>query len=136
YPHQLSDGSLRIMILITLLLLPEAEKPSIIILDEPEPGVHSSGLEIIASLIQQASFHSQIIIATQSSELLDFFEVDDVVVVNRPEIIIEETSSKISLTNKEKQTIYNRLDQDSLKDWLHEYTLSELWAKNVLGGRP
>ncbi|ETR67994.1 MAG: SMC domain protein [Candidatus Magnetoglobus multicellularis str. Araruama] len=72
YPHQLSDGSLRIMILITLLLLPEAEKPSIIILDEPEPGVHSSGLEIIASLIQQASFHSQIIIATQSSELLDF----------------------------------------------------------------
>jgi len=105
-------------------------------LDEPEPGVHSSDLEIIASLIQQASFHSQIIIATQSSELLDFFEVDDVVVVNRPEIIIEETSSKISLTNKEKQTIYNRLDQHSLKDWLHEYTLSELWAKNVFGGRP
>jgi len=136
YPHQLSDGSLRIMILITLLLLPEAEKPSLFILDEPEPGVHSSGLEIIASLIQQASFHSQIIIATQSSELLDFFEIDDVVVVNRPEIIIEETCQKISLTNKEKQTIYNRLDQHSLKDWLNEYTLSELWAKNVLGGRP
>jgi predicted ATPase len=136
YPHQLSDGSLRIMILITLLLLPEQEMPSLIILDEPEPGVHSSGIEIIASLIQQASLHSQIILATQSSELLDFFEVNDVVVVNRPEITIEETSQRISLTNKEKQTIYNRLDQNSLKEWLQDYTLSELWSKNVLGGRP
>jgi len=95
--------------------------PSIIILDEPEPGVHSSGIEIIASLIKQASLHSQLIIATQSSELLDFFEIDDIVVVNRPDITIEQTSRKISLTGKEKQTIYNRLEQNNLEEWLNEY---------------
>jgi predicted ATPase len=136
YPHQLSDGSLRIMVLITILLLPKDEMPPIIIFDEPEPGVHSSGIEIISSLIKQASLYSQIIIATQSSELLDFFEVDDVVVVNRPEIIIEETNQKISLASEEKQTVYNRLNKNSIEEWLDEYTLSELWAKNVLGGKP
>jgi len=138
YPHQLSDGSLRIMILITLLLLPESEMPSLIILDEPEPGVHSSGIEVIASLIKQASIHSQIIIATQSAELLDYFEVNDVVVVERPQIAIENDgiNQTISITGIDKQTIFTRLDHNKLDDWLTEYPLSELWAKNVLGGRP
>ena len=138
YPHQLSDGSLRIMILITLLLLPESEMPSLIILDEPEPGVHSSGIEVIASLIKQASIHSQIIIATQSAELLDYFEVNDVVFVERPQIAIENDgiNQTISITGIDKQTIFTRLDHNKLDDWLTEYPLSELWAKNVLGGRP
>jgi predicted ATPase len=138
YPHQLSDGSLKIMLLVTLLLLPKPEMVPIIILDEPESGVHPDGIEIIASLIQQAAMHSQIIIATQSQDLLDYFETEDVIVVERPELTIETEGEKqkISMTGNDKQTIYTRLHSKHLESWLKDYSLSELWAKNVFGGRP
>jgi predicted ATPase len=119
-PHQLSDGTLRAMALITLLLQPESDLPTLLVLDEPELGLHPYAITVITSLIRSASVHSQIILATQSSPLLDHFDPTDVVVVEQQQGI----------------SSFKRLESKTLTEWLEEYSLSELWEKNVIGGRP
>lgn len=119
-PHQLSDGSLRVMALITLLLQPTEKLPSTIIIDEPELGLHPFAITVLASLIKQVAHHCQVILATQSVALLDQFEPEDVVVVER----------------EGRESTFKRLDAEELKDWLEQYSLGELWEKNVLGGGP
>ena len=116
----LSDGSLRFIALTTLLLQPPELRPSIILLDEPELGMHPYAMTILASLVKQASVKTQIVLATQSSLLLDHFNPEDVLVVDR----VEGT------------TRFTRLDGERLKNWLKDYSLGELWEKNELGGRP
>ena len=119
-PHQLSDGTLRFMAMAALLLQPEEDLPRLIVLDEPELGLHPFALNVFAGLVQQASEHGQVLLATQSPQLLDHFEADQVIVVD--------------LVGGESQ--FHRLDPEPLREWLDGYTLSELWNKNVLGGRP
>jgi len=119
-PHQLSDGSLRAMALITLLLQPRADLPSVIVIDEPELGLHPHAMVVVASLIKAAACHCQIVIATQSTCLLDQFEAEDVIVVDRDD----------------RESVFKRLTEEDLTEWLEEYSLSELWEKNVLGGGP
>ena len=116
--HDLSDGTLRFIALTTLLLQPYP--PKTIILDEPELGLHPFAIHKLAAIIQKASANSQIIISTQSVNLLDMFEPEDVLVVNR----------------KEGASTFERQDSKSLANWLKEYSLGELWEKNVIGGRP
>jgi len=118
--HQLSDGTLRTMVLITLLLQPETDLPVLIVLDEPEIGLHPYAIHIIASLIQSVSAQTQIILATQSCTFLDYFEPEQVIVVGQEQGL----------------SSFKRLDSASLSEWLEEYTLSELWEKNVTGGHP
>ena len=117
---QASDGMLRTMALVALLQQPEENLPHVLILDEPELGLHPYAIEVLAALIQAASKHVQVIIATQSASLIDRFEPSDIVVVDR----------------HHGETTLRRLNEADLDDWLKEYTLSELWEKNVLGGRP
>jgi predicted ATPase len=119
-PHQLSDGTLRAIALFTLLLQPEDDLPPLIVLDEPELGLHPSALAVLADLMKSTARHSQLLIATQSTALIDHFEVDDIVTVNL----------------RDGVSTFERLDPQALKDWLEEYTLSELWERNVIGGGP
>jgi predicted ATPase len=119
-PHQLSDGTLRAIALFTLLLQPEDDLPELIVLDEPELGLHPAALTVLADLLKSTARHSQLLIATQSAALIDHFEVDDVVTVNL----------------RDGCSTFERLDPERLKDWLEEYTLSELWQRNVIGGGP
>jgi predicted ATPase len=119
-PHQLSDGTLRAMALVTLLLQPEKYLPKVIILDEPELGLHPVAMTIAAGLIQAAAFHAQVIVATQSVAFLNHFDPEDVVVVERGD----------------GASVFRRLDSASLADWLEDYSLGELWEKNVIGGGP
>jgi predicted ATPase len=116
--HYLSDGTLRFICLTTLLLQPDP--PATIIIDEPELGLHPSAIDKLAAMIQSASVKTQIIVSTQSIELLNNFSADDVIVVEK----------------KDNQSVFKRLDAESLKDWLEDYTLGELWYKNVIGGKP
>ena len=117
---QASDGFLRIVALITLLLQPAQDLPDVLILDEPELGLHPSAINVVGGLIAAAATKIQIIAATQSVPLVDCFAPEDVVVVERPD----------------RASTFTRLDPASLKEWLEEYSLSELWEKNVIGGRP
>lgn len=120
--HQISDGSLRFMALATLLLQPPDTLPSVIVLDEPELGLHPAAIAELAAMIRTASRHSQLIIATQSTRLVDEFGCDNLVIVERDEA--------------QKCSVFKRLEQEKLAEWLKNYSLSELWEKNVLGGRP
>jgi len=119
-PHQASDGTLRAMALVTLLLQPPDSLPDVLILDEPELGLHPYAISVIGSLINSVSNRCQVILATQSPLLVDCFEPEEIIVVER----------------NNRESSFKRLVQADLEDWLEEYSLSELWNKNVIGGRP
>jgi predicted ATPase len=119
-PHQLSDGTLRAMALTALLLQPEVELPGMVVVDEPEIGLHPYAVSVMASLLKKASYHTQLIIATQSPLLLDECEPEDVVCVER----------------QEQESVFSRPNADSLQEWLADYSLGEIWQKNVIGGGP
>lgn len=119
-PHALSDGTLRFMALATLLLQPADAMPSIILLDEPELGLHPYPIVMLASMLRAASRHTQVIVSTQSVTLVNQFSAEDILVVDR----------------EEGQSVFRRLSQEQVDDWLDEYGLGELWEKNLLGGRP
>jgi predicted ATPase len=116
----LSDGTLRFIALATLFLQPEDTRPALILVDEPELGLHPYAIELLASLIRQASVASQVIVSTQSSLLVDHFEPEEVLVADRVE----------------GGTQLTRLDPTRLASWLEDYSLGQLWEKNELGGRP
>ena len=114
----LSDGTLRFIALCALFLQPNP--PETIIVDEPELGLHPYAINILAGLIKSASEKSQIIISTQSVSLIDNFDPEDIIVVE----------------NSENVSHFKRLNSEELEAWLTEYSISELWNKNVLGGNP
>ena len=117
---QASDGMLRVIALVTLLLQPEQDLPDVLILDEPELGLHPYAINVVGGLIRAASEKIQVIVATQSLPFVDCFEPEDVVIVER----------------KNRKSTFKRLDAEDLGEWLDDYSLSELWEKNVIGGRP
>ena len=117
---QLSDGTLRFICLATLLMLPESLQPSIIIIDEPELGLHPFAITVFSELVKKVSTKKQIILSTQSVDLLNQFDADDVIVADCGD----------------EGSILRRLSAEELSYWIdNEYTLGELWEKNVFGGR-
>jgi predicted ATPase len=116
----LSDGTLRFIVLATLLLQPENLRPSVILVDEPELGLHPYAITLLASLVKQASVSTQVVLSTQSPLLLDHFRPEDVLVAERVE----------------GATQLRRLESSRLDEWLVDYSLGQLWEKNELGGRP
>jgi predicted ATPase len=118
HPSQISDGTLRFICLATALLQPNP--PSTIIVDEPELGLHPLALALLAELIKKSSFKTQVIVATQSASLISHFDPKDIIVVER----------------KNGESVFRRLPQEKLKQWIDDYSLGELWEMNLLEGRP
>jgi len=116
----LSDGTLRFIALATLLLLPEPLQPPVILLDEPELGLHPAAITLFAALLKKAVVETQLIVSTQSPQLLDHFEPEDVLVLERAG----------------GGTQARRLEAGPLASWLEDYSLGQLWEKNELGGQP
>ncbi len=117
-PYHLSDGTLRFICLATALLQPEP--PSIIIIDEPELGLHPGAIAVLAELIEDAATRTQVIVATQSPALVDYFSIEDLIVVRQ----------------KQGSSVFSRLKEEDFSVWLEEYTIGELWSKNVIHGGP
>ena len=113
-PYHLSDGSIRFICLATALLQPVP--PSTIVIDEPELGLHPEAIRLLGELITDAAKRTQIIVATQSPLLIDQFAIDDIVVVNR----------------KNGQSTFERLAEQDFNEWLEDYSVGELWTKNVI----
>jgi predicted ATPase len=116
--NHLSDGTLRFIALATLLLTPEM--PEVIIIDEPELGLHPSAINILSGLIKKASTRAQIILSTQSVNFIDNFEPEDIITVNR----------------EGGQSVFERQSTEELIEWLKDYSIGDLWNKNVIEGRP
>lgn len=117
--NDLSDGSIRFIALATLLLQPEL--PSVIIIDEPELGLHPVAITKLAGMIKSAAARGcQMIISTQSVNLINQFEAEDIITVDR----------------KDGQSVFNRLDRKTLESWLENYSIGELWTKSVINGQP
>lgn len=114
----LSDGTLRFIALATLLL--QTKLPETIIIDEPELGLHPAAMVKLSAMIKRASSDAQIIVATQSATLISNFEVEDLIIVGR----------------SDNQSTFTRSEQAEYSRWLADYSLGELWEKNVIGGRP
>jgi predicted ATPase len=117
-PNALSDGTLRFMCLVALLLQPDL--PQVILLDEPELGLHPAAITLLAEMLSAAAERTQVIVATQSVPLVNQLAAEDLVVVER----------------REGLSVFNRLVSKDLEPWLNDYALGELWEKNILGGRP
>jgi predicted ATPase len=117
-PEALSDGTLRFVCLAALFLQPEP--PPVILIDEPELGLHPAAIVLLAAMLRTASVKSQVIVATQSTSLVNQFTPEDLCVVER----------------REGGSVFRRLDATDLSQWLDDYGLGDLWEKNVLGGRP
>ena len=118
--HLLSDGTLRLICLATVLLQPEDFQPQTILIDEPELGLHPFATNLLAALLRSVSKERQVIVSTQSVSLLNQFTAEDIIVADR----------------QENCTYLRRLDPVALESWLAEYSLGELWEKNLLGERP
>lgn len=116
----LSDGTLRFVCLATLLNQPKWVMPRLIVIDEPELGLHPLAIRLLAEMLDAASEHTQILIATQSVTLLDNFPLEQVIVVE----------------HDGKSSVFRRLVAVHYQAWLENYSIGELWEKNVLGGRP
>jgi predicted ATPase len=117
---QASDGMLRVIQLWTLLLMPSSWFPAVLILDEPELGLHPTAIVQLCGMLKSAAQHCQVMAATQSTRLIDEVDPDDVVVVER----------------QGRESTFTQKNAAELAEWLQEYTLSELWEKNILGGKP
>ncbi len=111
---------MRFIAIATLFLQPEMYRSSLILIDEPELGLHPYAIALLAALIRQTSATTQVIVSTQSSLLLDHFEPEDILVADRVDGGTELT----------------RLDSSRLEIWLRDYSLGQLWEKNEFGGRP
>ncbi|MDV2456605.1 AAA family ATPase [Acinetobacter towneri] len=118
WPSQFSDGSLRFICLATALLQPDP--PTTIIIDEPELGLHPYAITLLGGLLKSASERMQVIISTQSVPLVDQFELENLIIVERDK----------------EGTKFKKLDVSEYANWLEDYSTGELWEKNILGGRP
>lgn len=116
----LSDGTLRFICLATVLLQPEEFMPAAILIDEPELGLHPFAVAVLSSLMKSTAEKHQLIVSTQSVELVNEFDADDLIVVDK----------------QGGASTFKRADSENLAEWLAEYSLGELWKKNLLGGRP
>ena len=116
--RHLSDGTLRMMSLVTLLLQPVL--PELVLIDEPEIGLHPAAMKMIGDLLKKAARKTQIIISTQSIDMVNQFLPDDILVCDY----------------KDSQSHYRRLNSTDLEQWIEEYTIGEMWEKNIFGGQP
>ena len=118
--HLTSDGSLRFFALATLLNLPSDMLPQVLLLDEPELGLHPAAVSLIGDMIRSLSADRQIIVATQSPLLVNIFDIDEI----------------ITLDLKDGRTEPHILDQAEYDVWCEEFSTGELWQKNLFGGHP
>lgn len=113
--NDLSDGTIRFIALATLFMQPKL--PQTIVIDEPELGLHPTSVAKLAGLIKSAASKGcQVILATQSTDLISHFEPEDIITVDQVD----------------GESVFKRLDSETLHLWLEDYTIDDLWKRNII----
>lgn len=115
-----SDGMIRAFALLALLCQPPDDIHDVLFLDEPELGLHPTAIELVGALLQSVSAHAQVFVATQSPYMLNEFEPEQVTVIER----------------RGRESTFKKLSSVELGEWLDDYSMADLWWKNILGGKP
>jgi predicted ATPase len=115
----LSDGTLRLLCLLTVLLDPTP--PPLICIEEPETGLHPDAIRDVAGLLVEASSRTQVVVTTHSPALIDALS-------DQPEAVA------VCERDFDGFTQIRRLQGSKLTEWLERYTLGELWQKGEIGG--
>jgi predicted ATPase len=116
----LSEGTLRYLWLVTILLSPTP--PAMLLIDEPEVSLHPVLLHLLAGLLKEAGERTQVVVATHSDRLIRWLEPGDLLICD-----------------KDDDGVHVRRGDDpalGLDAWMKDYTLDELWLAGQLGGRP
>ena len=117
---QLSDGTVRFICMATLFLQPKLLRPKTIILDEPELGLHPAALDELAEIVKIISKDNQVICSTQSVTFANKFAPDDFIVVDQ----------------SDGKSEFKRVSTEELSVWLEDFSMGDIWSKNLIGGRP
>ncbi len=119
--HSLSDGTLRFICMATMLHQPE--RPEVLVIDEPELGLHPFAITLLANLFRSIATESdiQIVAATQSTAFVNQLSPEEIIVVDR---------------DANTGSTFRRPTEQEISSWLDDYALGDLWEKNVIGGRP
>ena len=115
---RLSDGTLRYLCLLAILLHPDP--PPLVMIEEPELGLHPDIIPHVAKLLKDASTRTQLVVTTHSRMLVDCMG--------------DEPESVIVCERQDGQSFFERLDGERMKVWLEKYSLGDLWSKGELGG--
>jgi predicted ATPase len=115
---RLSDGTLRYLALLAVLLHPQP--PALLCIEEPELGLHPDILPHLAELLREASGRTQLVVTTQSDIIVD-------ALTETPEVILV-------CEKHEGATQLRRLDSEQLLPWLEKYRLGDLWTRGEIGG--
>jgi predicted ATPase len=118
YPHQLSEGTLRFLWLVTLLQSPGL--PAVTLIDEPEVSLHPEMLRLLGELMREASGRTQLLVATHSDRFVRFLDPAELLVCDMDEA---------------GGVVVSRASELDLAAWLSEYSLDQLWSMGRLGGR-
>lgn len=116
--ERLSDGTLRFLFLLAILLQPEP--PPLIVIEEPELGLHPDVIPRIAALLVEASQRTQLVVTTHSRMLIDALGED-------PECVVV-------CEKHDGESTFERLDGERMAAWLENYSLGDLWSKGEIGG--
>lgn len=119
FMHQLSEGTLRFLWLVTLLYSPGLTE--VTLLDEPEVSLHPELLSVLADCMRDASNRTQLIVATHADRLVRFLRPEEVITMD---------------VEDDGVTTATRADELDLDEWLDEYTLDQVWQHGRMGGRP
>ncbi len=117
---RLSDGTLRYLSLLAILLQPNP--PPIVAIEEPELGLHPDVMPYLAELLVDASSRTQLVVTTHARLLID--------------ALTEHASSVIVCSKENGESRFERLAERDLAEWLDKYTLGDLWSKGEIGGNP
>lgn len=119
-PTRLSDGTMRFVAILLILLAPLP--PPLVCIEEPELGLHPDAVALVADLLIEASERMQIIVTTHSDTLVS-------ALTNRPEAVVV-------CERPGAGTVLQRLDPNRLAHWLKDYTLGDVWQRGGIGGNP
>lgn len=117
YTHELSEGTLRFLWLVSILM--STELPRITLIDEPEASLHPEMLRLLVDLMRDAAQRTQLVVATHSERLIRFLDPREVLVLDLAD----------------GRAVPAWADEMDIEEWLSEYALDDLWRLGRIGGR-